>query len=183
MFFPLVWLRIGRPNNLEKHPHHVFVGKICQDIPSCGKDYKWYISGIYCQLGDYISPIPPKKGNQKQLLIMAVATGWAMRKSWTLQSWRVHVVSLCLLVVKLPTIWRWDCIGGPETGGKRGKQKRRELMSWMYLKSLHRREVRSDPQVSKHILVGILAPGKPVAVIFPSTLPLKPAQLPRKLVH
>ena len=22
--------------------------------PPEGKDYKWYISGIYCQLGDYI---------------------------------------------------------------------------------------------------------------------------------
>ena len=30
--------------------------------------YKWYISGIYCQLGDYISPIPPIKGTRKQLL-------------------------------------------------------------------------------------------------------------------
>ena len=26
-----------------------------------GKNYKWYISCIYCQLGDYISPIPPIK--------------------------------------------------------------------------------------------------------------------------
>ena len=26
------------------------------------KDYKWYISGIYCQLGDYMVPIPPIKG-------------------------------------------------------------------------------------------------------------------------
>ena len=26
--------------------------------------YKWYISGIYCQLGDYISPIPPIKGTR-----------------------------------------------------------------------------------------------------------------------
>ena len=25
---------------------------------------KWYISGIYCQLGDYISPIPPIKGTR-----------------------------------------------------------------------------------------------------------------------
>ena len=24
--------------------------------PPEGKDYKWYISGIYCQLGDYMQP-------------------------------------------------------------------------------------------------------------------------------
>ena len=24
--------------------------------------YKWYINGIYCQLGDYMPPIPPFKG-------------------------------------------------------------------------------------------------------------------------
>ena len=24
--------------------------------PPEGKDYKWYISGIYCQLGDYMRP-------------------------------------------------------------------------------------------------------------------------------
>ena len=24
--------------------------------PPEGKDYKWYISGIYCQLGDYMPP-------------------------------------------------------------------------------------------------------------------------------
>ena len=24
--------------------------------PLEGKDYKWYISGIYCQLGDYMPP-------------------------------------------------------------------------------------------------------------------------------
>ena len=24
--------------------------------PPEGKDYKWYISGIYCQLGDYMLP-------------------------------------------------------------------------------------------------------------------------------
>ena len=29
-----------------------------------GKDYKWYISGIYCQLGDYMVPIPPIKGTR-----------------------------------------------------------------------------------------------------------------------
>ena len=27
--------------------------------------YKWYISGIYCQLGDYMVPIPPIKGTRK----------------------------------------------------------------------------------------------------------------------
>ena len=29
--------------------------------------YKWYISGIYCQLGDYISPIPPIKGTRNSI--------------------------------------------------------------------------------------------------------------------
>ena len=30
-----------------------------------GKDYKWYISGIYyCQLRDYMVPIPPIKGTR-----------------------------------------------------------------------------------------------------------------------
>ena len=24
--------------------------------PTEGKDYKWYLSGIYCQLGDYVPP-------------------------------------------------------------------------------------------------------------------------------
>ena len=30
----------------------------CQGLynPPEGKDYKWYISGIYCQLGDYMLP-------------------------------------------------------------------------------------------------------------------------------
>ena len=32
---------------------------------------KWYISGIYCQLGDYISPAT-YEGNQKQLLTSAM---------------------------------------------------------------------------------------------------------------
>ena len=27
--------------------------------PQKGKDYTWYISGIYCQLGDYIYYLPP----------------------------------------------------------------------------------------------------------------------------
>ena len=31
-----------------------------------------YISGIHCQLGDYMVPIPPIKGNQKQPLIRSV---------------------------------------------------------------------------------------------------------------
>ena len=26
--------------------------------------YKWYISGIYCQLGDYMPPIPPFRGTR-----------------------------------------------------------------------------------------------------------------------
>ena len=36
--------------------------------PPEGKDYKWYISGIYCQLGDYMPPTT-FYGNQKQTLI------------------------------------------------------------------------------------------------------------------
>ena len=32
--------------------------------PRLGKDYKWYISGIYCQLGDYMPPIPPFRGTR-----------------------------------------------------------------------------------------------------------------------
>ena len=32
------------------------------------KDYKWYISGIYCQLGDYMPPTA-FYGNHKQPLI------------------------------------------------------------------------------------------------------------------
>ena len=32
--------------------------------PPEGKDYKWYISGIYCQLGDYMLPIPPFRGTR-----------------------------------------------------------------------------------------------------------------------
>ena len=31
--------------------------------------YKWYISGIYCQLGDYMSPTT-YEGNQETPLIM-----------------------------------------------------------------------------------------------------------------
>ena len=26
--------------------------------------YKWYIGGIYCQLGDYMPPIPPFRGTR-----------------------------------------------------------------------------------------------------------------------
>ena len=42
------------------------------DPPSTpSPSHKWYISGIYCQLGDYMLPIPPFfSGNQKQPLIM-----------------------------------------------------------------------------------------------------------------
>ena len=29
-----------------------------------GKEYKWYISGLYCQLGDYIYHLPPIKGTR-----------------------------------------------------------------------------------------------------------------------
>ena len=34
--------------------------------PPEGKDYKWYISGIYCQLGDYIyiCYLPPFRGTR-----------------------------------------------------------------------------------------------------------------------
>ena len=32
--------------------------------PPIGKDYKWYMSGIYCQLGDYTSRIPSIKGTR-----------------------------------------------------------------------------------------------------------------------
>ena len=35
--------------------------------PPKGKDYKWYISGIYCQLGDYMLPTTLYK-NLKNLL-------------------------------------------------------------------------------------------------------------------
>ena len=41
-----------------------------------GKDYKWYISGIYCQLGTYISPIPPIKGTRFHS-IDEMASSWA----------------------------------------------------------------------------------------------------------
>ena len=34
------------------------VGSVIYNHP-IGKDYKWYISGIYCQLGDCISPRDP----------------------------------------------------------------------------------------------------------------------------
>ena len=33
----------------------VEVGSVAYNPPE-GKDYKWYISGIYCQLGDYVPP-------------------------------------------------------------------------------------------------------------------------------
>ena len=39
------------------------MGSVIYNHP-IGKDYKWYISGIYCQLGDYISPIPPIEGTR-----------------------------------------------------------------------------------------------------------------------
>ena len=35
-----------------------------------GKDYKWYISGIYCQFGGLYATDPTFYGNQKQPLII-----------------------------------------------------------------------------------------------------------------
>ena len=32
--------------------------------PPEGKDYKWYISGIYCQLGDGLCHLPPFRGTR-----------------------------------------------------------------------------------------------------------------------
>ena len=29
-----------------------------------GKDYKWYISGIFCQLGDGLCHLPPFRGTR-----------------------------------------------------------------------------------------------------------------------
>ena len=43
------------------------VGSVACNPPE-GKDYKWYISGIYCQLGDYMPPTT-FYGKQKQPLI------------------------------------------------------------------------------------------------------------------
>ena len=43
------------------------MGSVAYNPPE-GKDYKWYISGIYCQLGDYMPPTT-FYGNQKQPLI------------------------------------------------------------------------------------------------------------------
>ena len=47
--------------------------------PPEGKDYKWYISGIYCQLGDYMPPTT-----------LALLGGWAPR-SWF--PWLITMVS------------------------------------------------------------------------------------------
>ena len=54
--------------------------------PPEGKDYKLYISGIYCQLGDYISP-----------------TWWLTVVSTTVViSWVLTLIDPCKLVDKSP---------------------------------------------------------------------------------
>ena len=38
--------------------------------PNEGKDYKWYISGIYCQLGDYILPTTLYRNLKNPLIVL-----------------------------------------------------------------------------------------------------------------
>ena len=52
--------------------------------------YKWYISGIYCQLGTYISPIPPITGT---------------RNSCWLSCWNFFLVCHPFKVVKTWGLW------------------------------------------------------------------------------
>jgi len=62
------------------------VGSVAYNLPE-GKDhYKWYISGIYCQLGDKTATYhPPFTGRLKKQPLKKLAAGFLVsRDSWYL---------------------------------------------------------------------------------------------------
>ena len=51
------------------------MGSVAYNHP-IGKDYKWYISGIYCQLGDHISPLLREPGNSIDYFLRVGLAFW-----------------------------------------------------------------------------------------------------------